>query len=61
MRKTVIYPGQRVVTSEGKTEIVAFVLAGAVYVHSSDGWLKVVQVVGDAWGGEADQELGLAA
>lgn len=61
MRRSIVHPGQRVVTSEGRTEIVAMVLQGKVYVYSIDGWLKAVQVCGDAFGGEFDQELGLAA
>jgi hypothetical protein len=60
MRHTICYPGQKVITTEGRSEIVAFVLFGQVYVYGSNGWLRAVQVVGDAWGGEMDQAEGLA-
>jgi hypothetical protein len=61
MRRAIVHPGQKVVTTEGKTEIVAAIFHGIVYVYGPDGWLRSVRVVGDAWGGEHDQEIGLAA
>ena len=61
MRRSIVHPGQRVITTEGKTETVALVDQGKVYVFASEGWLKAVTVVGDAWGGEHDQTQGLAA
>lgn len=60
-RQIVVHPGQKVVTTEGRTETVAYMLRDIVYVHSVGGWLKAVRIVGDAWGGEADQTQGLAA
>jgi hypothetical protein len=61
MRKIMVYPGQKVITTEGRTEIVAFTLLGQVYVYQASGGVKLVQVVGDAWGGEHDQTMGIAA
>lgn len=61
MRRAICYPGQKVITTEGRTEIVAFVMLGQVYVYQASGGVKLVLVVGDAWGGEMDQQQGLAA
>ncbi len=61
MRRIVVYPGQKVVTTEGKTETVAFVLFGQAFVFQPFGRFKLVEICGDAWGGEADQEIGLVA
>lgn len=61
MRKPILFPGQRVITTEGKTETVAFTRNGQAYVFGCNGLPKPVKVVGDAWGGEHDQEIGLAA
>jgi len=61
MRKIVCYPGQKVITTAGNVETVAFVVFGQPFVYCSNGQFKKVEVVGDAWGGEHDQEQGLAA
>lgn len=61
MRIPIIHPGQRIITTEGKSEIVAFVLFGQAFVYQPNGHFKLVEVCGDAWGGEHDQEIGLAA
>lgn len=61
MRRAICYPGQKVITTEGRTEIVAFELFGNVYVYQASGSVKLVSVVGDCYGGEFDQEVGLAA
>ena len=61
MRRSICYPGQKVLTTEGRSEIVAFVLYGQPFVYLPYGRFKMVEVVGDAWGGEVDQEQGLAA
>lgn len=61
MKQIVVHPGQKVIGKDGRTHIVALVLHGKVYVHSRDGWLVAIEVCGDAWGGEHDQEIGLAA
>lgn len=61
MRRTFVYPGQKVITTEGRSEIVAFVLFDQPFVYQPNGHFKMVEVVGDTWGGEHDQEQGLAA
>lgn len=61
MRRSICYPGQKVITTEGRTEIVAFTMFGQVYVYQANGGVKLVRVCGDAWGGEMDQQQGLAA
>lgn len=60
-RRTVLHPGQRIVTTHGSMEIVAFVLFGQAFVYQPNGRFKMVETIGDAWGGEFDQEVGLAA
>lgn len=60
MRRAIVYPGQKVITTEGRTEIVAFFMFG-VFVYQPNGRFKLVEVVGDAWGGEMDQQQGIAA
>jgi hypothetical protein len=55
-----VFPGQRVVTSGGDTVTVAFVEAGKVYAYRN-GRIVPVMVRCDAWGGEHDMGLGLAA
>lgn len=52
-----VYENQRVITSEGKTETVALVRNGQVYVFGAKGLPKLVKVVTDAWGGEHDLTL----
>jgi hypothetical protein len=61
MRKINVHPGQKVVTTAGNIETVAFVLFDQAFVYRSNGHFCMVEVVGDAWGGEHDQEMGLAA
>ena len=61
MRKPIVYPGQRIITISGEVAIVATVVGDRVYVYSAHGWLKAVDVVCDAYGGEHDQSIGLAA
>jgi hypothetical protein len=60
-KQIVVYPGQRIVAKDGKTYTVALIIHNKVYVYDTNGWLKAVQVVGDAWGGEHDQTVGLVA
>lgn len=57
MRKVIVFPGSRVITSDGDVVTVATIVGGRVYAYARDGWLKIVDVRGDAWGGEADQEV----
>jgi hypothetical protein len=61
MRKIVTYPGQRVIATDGKTYTVAYSIAGKVFAFGSNGVPTEIRVCGDAWGGEHDQALGLAA
>lgn len=57
-RQSIVHPGQRVLTTDGIAATVAFVYDGKVFVY---GKLDPVEIVGDCWGGEYDQELGLTA
>lgn len=61
MRKTILFPGQRVVLASGEVATVAFVNYGQVYVFGRNGLPMLAKPVGDAWGGEADQEVNNAA
>jgi hypothetical protein len=57
-----VHPGQRVLTTQGTTRTVAFTSRGGqIYAYGLDGGLEPISVVCDAWGGEHDQTLGLAA
>lgn len=56
-KQIVIYPGQKVIATDGKVHTVLTVLAGAVIDECG----QIIVVVSDAWGGENDQEIGLAA
>lgn len=60
-RKVIVYPGSKVITTAGNVVTVAFVNCGQVYAHGRNGLPEAVVVVGDAYGGEHDQVLGLAA
>lgn len=57
MRNPIVHPNQRVITTEGKVAVVAFVNHGQVYAFGCNGLPEKVQVCGDAWGGELDQCL----
>ena len=61
MKKVLVYPGQKVVTTDGRVVTVAFVNCGQVYCFGRNGLPEAVTVVGDAFGGEHDQLVGLAA
>lgn len=61
MRKIIVEPGQRIVTTGGEVATVALIAQGRVYVYSINGWLKAVDICCDAFGGEHDQTVGLAA
>jgi hypothetical protein len=60
-RKSIVYPGQKVITTAGKVVTVAFVNAGQVYAYGRNGLPEKAVVCGDAFGGEHDQVLGLVA
>lgn len=60
MREIVIFPGQRVVLTSGETAVVAFVAHNQVWAFGRLGLPMPVSIVGDAWGGEHDQTIGLA-
>lgn len=57
MRKSIVYPGQRVITTGGDVVTVATVVGGRVYAYATGGWLKAINVVAEAWGGEFDNSL----
>lgn len=61
MRNPIVHPNQRVITTEGKVVVVAFVNHGQVYAFGRNGLPEKVKVCGDAFGGEHDQVLGLVA
>lgn len=61
MRNTFVYPGSRVITTAGKVVTVAFVRNGEVWVFGERGFPVRVTVCGDAFGGEHDQSMGIAA
>lgn len=57
-----VFPGERVVTTAGRVVTVAYVTpAGVVMAFGPRGMPVPVRVVADAWGGEHDQAIGLAA
>lgn len=58
LRETILFPFQRVVTTEGDVVIVAFIRHGQVFAYGRNGF-RVVEVVTDAFGGEHDQSIGL--
>lgn len=60
MRKPNVFSGQKVITTSGDVVTIAFVNNGQVFAFTQSG-IQVVHVVADAWGGEHDQEIGLAA
>lgn len=54
MRKVIVEPGMRVQTTGGDVVTVATIVGGRVYAYSVSGWLKAVDVVWEAFGGEHD-------
>jgi len=62
MRKAIVFPGQKVITTGGNVVTVAYVSPhDIVYAFDRRGIPVPVSICGDAWGGEVDQTLGLAA
>jgi hypothetical protein len=59
-RQIIVHSGQRVTTTGGNVVVVAYVRNGVVWAYWN-GEIVPVQVTGDAWGGEHDQESGIAA
>jgi hypothetical protein len=59
-REINIHPGQRVITTAGTIVVVAYVRNGNVWAYWN-GDIVLVHVVADAWGGEHDQTIGIAA
>lgn len=57
MRKVIVEPGMRVKTTGGDVVTVATIVGGHVYAYAFGGWLKAVDVVCEAWGGEHDNSL----
>lgn len=54
MRKIAVEPGMRMQTTEGQIVTIATIVGGRVYAYTINGWLKAVDVVSEAWGGEFD-------
>lgn len=61
MRKIIVFPGQKCVSTEGEVVTIAVINDGGVWAYGRDGLPKAVDIVGDAFGGEHDQAMGLAA
>lgn len=61
MKRTIVHSNQRVITATGETKTVAFVRHGIIFVYGSNGIPMPATICGDAWGGEMDQTMGLAA
>lgn len=58
----IVFPGQRVITTQGTVRTVAYVsVYGVIYGYSPKGHLEVIQPRCDAWGGDADLNFGVAA
>ena len=55
-KKVIVFPGQKVIATDGKTHTVAFINYVQVYAFAEHA-PKPIKVVADAWGGEHDQEL----
>lgn len=60
-KQIVVHHGQKVIATDGKTHTVAVIVGEAVYAYGLYGFLYRIIVVSDAWGGEHDQTMGLAA
>lgn len=60
-KRVIVFPGQKIIATDGKVHTVAFVNCGQVYGFGLNGLPEPITVVGDAFGGEFDQLLGLAA
>lgn len=58
-RQIVVFPGSKVITRSGEVATVAFVNHDEVHVFDRCGSYKSVDICGDAFGGEHDQEIGL--
>lgn len=61
MKRIIVFPGQKVIASDGRVHTVAFVNCGQVYAFGLNGLPEPITVVGDAFGGEHFQDIGLAA
>lgn len=56
------YHNQRIITTGGQVAIVAYQLPdGRVFVYAANGSIVPAVPCADAWGGEHDLRLGLAA
>lgn len=61
MRKIIVFPGQKVVTTGGEVVTVSHVAFGQIFVIGRNGLPKAAQICTDAFGGEHDQTLGMVA
>lgn len=59
-RETVLFPGQKVISTSGEVVTIAFVCHGYVFAYDRNGLPKMITVCTDAWGFEHDQTIGLA-
>lgn len=56
-----IHAGQRIITTQGTVRTVAYVSNGVVWAYAPNGGLECVTPRSDAWGGEHDLTIGVAA
>lgn len=57
-----VVSGQKIITTQGTVRIVAFVSRhGIVYAYAPNGGIEAVTPRSDAWGGEHDMNIGVAA
>lgn len=61
MKQIVVYAGQKVIDTSGQVVTVAYEDCGQVYAFGRKPYPEPVKVCGDAFGGEHDQLIGLAA
>ncbi len=55
MKRVFVFPGQRVIATDGQVHTVAFVNHGQVFAFGKNGLPVPIIVSTDAWGGEHDQ------
>ncbi len=57
-----VHAGQRIITTQGTVRTVAYVSRyGIVYCYALNGGFECVVPRSDAWGGETDLNVGIAA
>lgn len=58
LKQIVVYPGQKVIAADGKVHTIWAILSDGAIIDECG---QMIAVLCDAWGGENDQEIGLAA